>query len=68
MQWDGFHSLKDRFGRFRQDGGFSHIGSRHRHIGGFRYELHLFHEVPASDKLPGKREDVATLAQTEVIP
>ncbi len=38
------------------------------HMGGFRYELRLLHEVAASDKLPGKREDVAALAQTEVVP
>ena len=37
-------------------------------MGGLRYELHLFHEVVASDKLPGKREDVAALARTEVVP
>ena len=30
--------------------------------------MSLFHEVVASDKLPGKREDVAALARTEVVP
>ena len=31
--------------------------------GGFRYESRLRHEIPASGKLPDKREDVAALAQ-----
>ncbi len=42
--------------------------SGNRHIGGFRYELRLLHEVIALQKLPGKREDVTALAQTEVVP
>ena len=65
-QRDGFHSIEDRFGRLRQESRFAHFWNRY--IGGFRYEFHLFHEVAASDKLPGKREDVATLAKTEVVP
>ena len=44
------------------------LASGNRHIGGFRYELRLLHEVIALQKLPGKREDVAALAQTEVVP
>ena len=46
---------------------YTHL-SGHRHVGGFRYELRLRHEVTALQKLPGKREDVAALAQTEVVP
>ena len=37
-------------------------------MGGFRYEPRLHHEITASDKLPGKREYVAALAQAEVVP
>lgn len=66
MQRDGFHFLKDWFGRFRNIGRLAKLNNLH--IGGFRYELHLFYEVTASDKLPGKCEDVATLAQAEVVP
>ena len=60
------HILKDGFGRLREIGGF--FPSGHRHVGGFRYELRLRPKVIALQKLPGKREDVAALAQTEVVP
>ena len=65
-QRDGFHSLKGRFGRFRQVQRLFCCGKRH--TGGFRYESRLRHEIPASGKLPDKREDVAALAQAEVVP
>ena len=58
--------LKGRFGRFRQVQRLFRCDKRH--TGGFRYESCLRHEVTASGKLPGKREDVTALAQTEVVP
>ena len=65
-QRDGFHSLKNRFGRLRQVQRLFRCDNRH--TGGFRYESRLRQEVPASGKLPGKREDVAALSQAEVVP
>ena len=65
-QRDGFHSLKGRFGRFRQKQRLFRCDKRH--TSGFRYESRLRHEIPASGKLPDKREDVAALAQAEVVP
>ncbi len=61
------HFFKCRFRRLRQTGRRL-FQSDSRHIGGFRYESRLHHEVVALQKLPRKREDVAALSQAEVVP
>ena len=45
-----FRAFNNFYALVRLESQFAHFGNRHRYIGGFRYEFHLFHEVTASDK------------------